>query len=214
MNRPLRTLRAGFTLIELLAVMLIIGILATFLVPQIPAAMERANVTACKSNMKAIGEGFNAYHAQFKGLPKEGGARFHTALVYNEIWEATEANARRLNCPSVPTDALQGIRDLPAEEWYVDKDAIDGSYTSYAGRDMREHPIRKYPVSGKEVLVGDDNDGQENHKNVLVVLMGDYNVTEFNKKELQADGLMSKEEPWLTVGPTSPIEALQMLSLD
>ena len=214
MNRPLRTLRAGFTLIELLAVMLIIGILATFLVPQIPAAMERANITACKSNMKAIAEGLNAYHAQFKGLPKEGGARFHTALVYNEIWESTEANARRLTCPAVSTDTLLGISDLPAEEWYVDKDAIDGSFTSYAGRDMREHPIRKYPISGKEVLVGDDNDGGENHKNVTVVLMGDYSTKEFNKKELQAQGLMSKEEELLPVGPTSPVEALQMLSLD
>ncbi len=52
-----RGVRAGFTLVELLAVILIIGILATFLVPKIPEVINSANVTACKANMKEIGNG-------------------------------------------------------------------------------------------------------------------------------------------------------------
>lgn len=209
-----RAFRAGFTLIELLAVMLIIGILATFLVPQIPKAMDRANVTACRKNLSSIGEGLVAYYQTFKHLPREGGARFHTSLIYDEIWESTELNARRLTCPAIDANSLVGIRDLPAEEWYVDEDAIDGSTTSYAGRDMREHPIRKYPVSGKEVLVADDNDPNGNHRTTTLALMGDYSVKEYELVELKDRGLVGKEEEFLLVGPGSPVEALQKLSID
>ena len=62
--------RAGFTLIELLAVMLIISILAFFLLPQIPAAFDRANVTACKANMGEINKGLLMYHMNFKRTPR------------------------------------------------------------------------------------------------------------------------------------------------
>lgn len=213
-SMPRRTVRAGFTLIELLAVMLIIGILATFLVPQIPKAMDRARVTACRKNLMTIGEGMVSYLSTFDHLPRDGGARFHTALIYDKIWDGTEMDAKRLTCPAVDTNSLLGIRDLPAEEWYVDEDAIDGSYTSYAGRDMREHPIRTYPPKGHLVLVADDNDPEGNHRTTTLALMGDYRVKEFELVELQDEGLLTEDEEFLLVGPGSPVEELQKLSIE
>ena len=213
-HRPRPSRRAAFTLIELLAAMLIIGILATFLIPQIPKAMDRANVTACRANMKSIGEGFLAYYSQFKRLPRDGGARFHCALIADEVWESTEANSRRLTCPAISRESLLGIADLEPEEWYVDKDALDGSSTAYAGRDMRNNPIRKYPVSGKEVLVADDNDPDGNHRSTTVALMGDYSIKEWELVELKDKGDVARDEEFLLVGPDSPVEALQKLSLD
>ena len=81
MRPTLRTLRAGFTLIELLAVMLIISILMAFLLPQIPAAIDRANVTACKANMRDIGGGLLEYRAKYKKMPTESGVGFFAALI-------------------------------------------------------------------------------------------------------------------------------------
>ena len=214
MKRPLRNARSAFTLIELLAVMLIIGVLAASLLPQIPRALDRTNVTACRANLKNVGEGLLLYQQQFKHMPKESGALFHTSLIYDKVWESTEQNAKRLTCPAIDTNSLVGIAGFPAEEWYVEQGSIDGSSTAYAGRDMRENPIRKYPISGKEVLVGDDNDPDGNHRTTTLALMGDFSVKEFELVVLQKDGLVGEEEEFLLVGPGSPVEALEKLSID
>lgn len=204
---------AGFTLIELLAVMLIIGILAMFLVPQIPKAMDRANVTACRSNLSKIGEGLLAYETQFKDMPTTSGARFHTALIFDKVWESTSTNAQRLTCPNVRQSSLT-IGDFDEEEWYIDEDAIDGSYTAYAGRNMKDYPLRHRTASGFEALVADDNYPDGNHRTTTLALMGDYSVREYELVDLQKKGLVDEEEEFLRVGAESPIEALQKLSQD
>ncbi len=210
----LRRARAGFTLIELLAVMLIIGILAAFLVPQIPAAIDRANVTACQANMGNIAQGLLQYHATYKHMPTESGAGFVGALIADKVWEATEANSKRLTCPGIELNSLEPAQDgIPLADWYVDGGAIGPGYSAYAGRNMQEHPIRKFPVSGKQALVADDNDPDGNHRTATVVLWGDSTVRVLELVEQRKLGIVDEEDEWIRVGYDSPIEALQALSI-
>ncbi len=203
--------RLGFTLIELLAVILIIGILATALLPMVTDAIEASRVTACAANLKHIHEGIMLYQTKYKELPRESGVRFFAQLYKRRAVENTKTNAERLTCPAVDKGALT-IGQLPWEEWWTDFELIEGNYSAYAGRDTKNHPLRK--LAGKEPLVADDNDPEMNHATTTNVLYGDGSVQTFELVPLQEEGVLSEDEDILYVGPDSPVEDLTKLSLD
>ncbi|MDP6538313.1 MAG: type II secretion system protein [Planctomycetota bacterium] len=205
--------RAGFTLIELLAVILIISILMAFLLPRIPEAIDAAKVTACRKNMEEIYKGLQLYQLKFKRIPRESGVRFFAELIDSNTLEAVEASAIKLTCPGVDYGVLT-CNDLDPADWYTDLELVDGGYSTYAGRDQDEYPLRQFPGSGKEPLVADDNDGGMNHRTTTVVLYADGNVGTFEIADLEDDGTLMEDEGLLIVGPDSPVEALRKLSLD
>jgi prepilin-type N-terminal cleavage/methylation domain-containing protein len=208
-------LRAGFTLIELLAVILIIGILMTFLLPKIPEAIDAARVTACKKNMQEIYSGLLMYDNKHNDLPKGSGVKFFAALIADKVWDNGKSSAQKLSCPGVKRSALAGIANLDnPEDWYNHLDQVDGTYSAYAGRNMKDHPLRKFPGGPKDALVADDNDPDMNHRTTTVVLFADGNVGTYEIAELIKDGTLHEDQAVLMVGPESPVEALRNLSID
>jgi len=207
--------RRGFTLIELMLVIVIIGLLMAFLIPRGLDVLRAGETTACKANLLKIYEGYNLHKLQKGRLPSRSGVK--NFLSVWDVWEHTESNAKRLSCPAVDPGALPGLiaddgRIRPAEEWFSDIDACDGSFTAYAGRDVKAYPMKS--LLGTEPLVADDNEGGLNHPNgVTLVLMGDGSVKELDLGELRGREI-PEDATNLEVGPDSPIELLKKLSRD
>jgi prepilin-type N-terminal cleavage/methylation domain-containing protein len=205
---------AGFTLIELLAVIAIILILMTFLLPKVVTSIQQAKVTACRANVQQIYKDLAIYHMKHGALPSGSGVQFFAALIADGDVENTEENAKMMSCPAVERQALAINSIENPKDWYGHLDTIDGDYSAYAGRNMKEFPLRRWPGSGEDPLVADDNDPEMNHPTTTIVLWADGSTTPFELLELRKQGLISEDEKILVVGPNSPVERLRKLSLD
>ena len=87
-QRLLRTVksRKGFTLIEMLIVIIILGILAMVIIPQITVSQEDAKVSTLKTNLVGIRSAIELYYAQhnnvYPGVATDGTNAADTALAF------------------------------------------------------------------------------------------------------------------------------------
>lgn len=216
-RRAARALRAGFTLIEILAVILIIGILMAWLLPRIPEAIDSAKVTACKKNLQEINSGLIQYKAKFNRVPNYSGVKFFACLIDKGVWENTKFTADKMRCPSVDIGALELGNIENPETWFKPLDQVNGSYSSYAGRDTKNFPLKDYPGSGKDPVIADDNESsteEGNHRTTTCVLYASGDIGTFELATLRDQGTIDAETKVLKVGPDSPLEELRKLSLD
>ena len=85
--------RSGFTLIEMLIVIIILGILAMVIIPQITVSQEDAKISALKTNLAGIRSAIEIYYAQhgntYPGVVDSGltGGGANTANAF--IWQLT-----------------------------------------------------------------------------------------------------------------------------
>jgi len=211
--------RAGFTLLELLAVFVIIGVLGAALYPTIKSSIAGGKVAACEQNLKRIGEGLTAYNVKYqdKGWPTESGVKFFASLITDGVWEPTAGNSKRLTCPAIAAKQLPPYfeYELELEDWFLreNKELINGDFSTYAGPDRSRTRLRKFPASGKTVLMADDNDGEANHDTATIALMGNLSTFRFELITEQDKGTVPVDATYIRVGPDSPVEALQNLTL-
>jgi prepilin-type N-terminal cleavage/methylation domain-containing protein/prepilin-type processing-associated H-X9-DG protein len=201
--------RRAFTLIELLAVILIISILVATLTPMVNDAIESAKVRGCAANLMEIHKGLVLYNIKYKGIPNESGVKFFASLISREAIENTKTNAERLTCPAVDKSSL-ALGTMEWEEWWKDIQRVDGTYSAYAGRDLKGFPLRQgLSSSGREPLVCDDNEPTLNHRTTTNVLYADGSVQTFELPLLKEEGKVLPDETNLQVGPDSPVEDLR-----
>ena len=68
-KRDMRTLKPGFTLFEIIIVMVIIGAMMAFIIPQINNYLQQSKVRSAKMELRAIAQGITLYKADTGKYP-------------------------------------------------------------------------------------------------------------------------------------------------
>ncbi|AYC20041.1 Type II secretion system protein G [Dickeya dianthicola] len=100
-HRRIQRVQQGFTLMEVMVVIVIIGLMATLVLPNIMGSKQRANIQKTKADISAIENAVEMYHLDHNHFPEEKEGL--SALT------AEEKNGDNLNGGYV--------RDLPKDPW-------------------------------------------------------------------------------------------------
>ena len=115
-----RQKQAGFTLVEIMAVVVILGILASFATIKVVQYLSRARITKAKVDMKQIMNAINLFHMDNKEYPES----------LDQLTEGTE---------TYPEGILSAI---PKDPWGNDYEYVSGTEHGYDlicyGRDGTE----------------------------------------------------------------------------
>ncbi len=176
-NKGLKLLRkqSGFTLIEMLIVVIVLGILAMIIIPQVAVSTEDAKLNTLSTNLSALRNAVELYYHQHDS--KYPGATKHTdgtatisdaeaiAAIVPQLTQYTDSDGQTaatkggafiygpyLKKTTLPTNPYNNKNDVTA-----DFDEADITVRSSAGQDFG---WKFYPVTG--VLIAADNGAHDN----------------------------------------------------
>lgn len=111
-----RLRRRGFTLFELLAVIAIIGVLVSLLLPAVQQAREAARRMSCRNNLKQLGLALHNYESTHLRLPGFGVSPNQYSIHTHLLPHLEQANVRNLVDPNQPLFFFAGTSTLnPAQ---------------------------------------------------------------------------------------------------
>ena len=117
--RPVRRAEAGFTLVEIMVVIVIIGILATLVVPNVVGSSDEARISKAQSDCAALATSVKLYRSNKGRLPDS-----LDALASDEekgkSWHIE-------NLPKDPWDSAYELRELEGKDWEVSSAGPDRS---------------------------------------------------------------------------------------
>ncbi|RMH01324.1 MAG: type II secretion system protein [Planctomycetota bacterium] len=212
--RPRAGLRAGFTLLEMMVVILIIGILSTYLIVNVPEWTDKAKLSACEANMRRAYQYMVSWQADHDGQwPKDEGSRFWLRLWKDGQFERTASHAKMFFCPSEPYQDFD-LDDETVIDYLNDWDALTDGAVSYAGfttggdRQLRA-ALRKHP--GKTAILAD---GHFTHRTALVYMTADGVAHRLLRSEVEEQLGIDLDVDDVFPGPGCEIEVLRTVSTD
>ncbi len=212
---PRRALRAGFTLLEMMVVIIIIGILSTYLVVNVPEWMDKANLSACEINMNNAYRYMVSWQADHKGQwPRDSGQKFWLRLWKDGQFEHTESHAKMFFCPSATYEehVLPEEYDMDVMEYLGLWDELPEGAISYAGydshgdRDLRSQ-LKRSP--GATAIM---SDAHWQHRTALVYMTGDGVRHRLLKSELMDEYGIDVDVEDFYPGDGCEVEELQSVS--
>lgn len=95
--------RAGFTLIELLVVLVIIGVLAALVVPNVLSRADDARITAARTDVQTLMQALKMYKLD--------------NMRYPSSEQGLDALARKPSAGSIPPSWRVYVEKLPSDPW-------------------------------------------------------------------------------------------------
>jgi prepilin-type N-terminal cleavage/methylation domain-containing protein len=212
---PRRALQAGFTLLEMMVVIIIIGILSTYLVVNVPEWMDKANLSACEINMNNAYRYMVSWQADHDGQwPRDAGQKFWLRLWKDGQFEHTESHGKMFFCPSqnfldhVPQDVFAGSIVEYLDQW----DEMGEGGLSYAGFDSHgdrniRSQLKKSP--GATAIM---SDSEWTHRTAMVYMTADGVRHRLLRSELMDEYGLDPDVDMFYPGEGCEVEVLQTVS--
>jgi prepilin-type N-terminal cleavage/methylation domain-containing protein len=203
-----RRREAGFTLVEILVVITIIAALIGLVATVVPKAQAANRRTQCANNLRNIGQAILVRLSENKPLGTQGGSAMLLNMYKNG--GIRKGDERIFLCPGDILIRQQDTSNADFMKGYstFTLDNFDPLLISYAGRNLKQYPLRLDLNEKLELAVdcqgADGTNGH--HPHGVNCLYDDGSVLFLDREALgMADNM---EEP-IVVGPTSANETLR-----